>query len=267
VTERVTAEIAEYYAKRYDEGRRMLTGVHEKLEWIRTLEILQDLLPPKARILDVGGGTGVYARALTVAGHRVKLLDLVPEHVAQALVGDPPVEAAVADTRQLPEADDSYDATLLLGPLYHLISEQDRIAALTEAVRVTRPGGAVAAAAISRFQGPLDFAATGRLVGPWVEWSRRLIDDGVHDASNGWFTHAYFHRAEELDHECRAAGLQNVVIHGVEGPAWTVAEATKHYESAETTFQSALELARSLSSEPSLVAASAHLLATGTVAG
>jgi len=265
MTEHVTTEIAEYYGSRYDEGRRMLTGVHEKLEWIRTLEILQELLPPGARILDVGGGTGVYARALTAAGHRVRLLDLVPEHVAQALAGDPPIEAAVADSRRLPEADDSYDATLLLGPLYHLISEQDRITTIGEAIRVTRPGGVVAAAAISRFQGPLDFAATGRLVGRWVEWSRHLISDGVHDASNGWFTHAYFHRAEELEHECLAAGLRDVVIHGIEGPAWTVAEATKHSEAAESTFQSALELARSLSSERSLVAASAHLLATGRV--
>ncbi|HEV8558797.1 MAG TPA: methyltransferase domain-containing protein [Actinophytocola sp.] len=77
--------------------------------------------------------------------------------------------------RALPEPDGTYDATLLLGPLYHLLDRDDRVRALSEAARVIRPGGLVLAAAISRFAGPLQFAAWGKLTGPWVERSRLLI--------------------------------------------------------------------------------------------
>lgn len=78
--------------------------------------------------------------------------------------------------------------TLLLGPLYHLIDPADRAAALTEAVRVTRPGGLVAAAAISRHAALL------------------------YDPQG--FTNAHFHRAGELAAELEWAGLDGVVVYG-----------------------------------------------------
>lgn len=42
--------------------------------------------------------------------------------------------------------DNTYDITLLLGPLYHLYSIADKRHALHEAIRVTKPGGVIFAA-------------------------------------------------------------------------------------------------------------------------
>ncbi|GAA0364448.1 methyltransferase domain-containing protein [Micromonospora gifhornensis] len=261
-------EIVDYYTLRYREDLRLSAGRPQaRLERQRTLEILRESLPPApARILDVGGATGEYARALVALGHRVRLLDLVPAHVAQARAGHPGLDAEVADARALPEDDDSYDATLLLGPLYHLPEHADRCTALAEAVRVTRPGGTVFAAAISRFALPLDFAATGRLDDRTIERARTLLTDGRNDPVLG-FTHAYFHRLEELVDECLTAGLVNVTVEGVEGPAWLAAEAGAHGPTAEQLFTAALALARTYRDEPALVATSAHLLARATVPG
>ncbi|WP_233558977.1 class I SAM-dependent methyltransferase [Micromonospora radicis] len=218
-------EIVEYYTVHSREDLRLGSRPQARLERIRTVELLRDLLPPPpARVLDVGGGTGEYARTLTALGYRVCLLDLVPDHVAQARAGQPAIVAKVADARALPEDDDAYDATLLLGPLYHLTQRADRCTALTEAVRVTRPGGRVLAAGISRFAGPLDSVATGRLTERMIEEARTLLTDGNNDPSLG-FTHAYFHRVEELVDECRTAGLTDVTVDGIEGPAWIAAEA------------------------------------------
>jgi len=229
------------------------------------MELLRQLLPaPAVRVLDVGGGPGEYARALVLAGHQVRLVDLVPTHVAQAAAGYPAVAGVVADARALPEDDDSYDVTLLLGPLYHLVKQEDRLQALREAVRVTRPGGRIIAAAISRFAGPLDFAATGRLTENLIEEAKALLADGVNDPRMG-FTHAYFHRVEELTDECRTAGLTDVVVHGIEGPAWIAAEAAASGPLADVVFTGALALARVYSDEPALVAASGHILAAGVV--
>jgi SAM-dependent methyltransferase len=256
--------IVDYYTNEYREDLRFTTHAHNRLEWLRTNELLTELLPPRARVLDVGGGPGSYARALATAGHRVRLLDLTPAHVTAARTGAPPIEADVADARALPEPDGAYDATLLLGPLYHLLDRGDRVIALTEAARVTRPGGLVIAAAISRFAGPLQFAAFGQLTGPWPERARLLIDDGVHDPAVG-FTTAYFHRAEDLLAECADAGLTDVDLHGVEGPGWPAAEAARANENADAVFAGALELARIYSRERALIAASAHFLAVARI--
>lgn len=262
-----SSDIVDYYTQRYREDQRLTARPQARLEWMRTTQLLRDLLPgPGARVLDIGGGTGEYARALVSAGYQVRLVDLVPSHVAQARDGHPPVEAQVGDARALPDADNGYDAALLLGPLYHLVRRADRLQALREAVRVTRPGGLVVAAVISRFAGPLDFAATGRLDERLLDEARALLSDGVNDPRIG-FTHAYFHRVEEITDECAAAGLTDVVVHGVEGPAWTAAEAAAaaNGPAHDAVFAAALDLARLYSSEPALISASAHLLAVGRV--
>ncbi|GIF77496.1 class I SAM-dependent methyltransferase [Asanoa siamensis] len=254
-------DVVAYYTDVYREDGRLDRRPQARLERARTVELLREVLPPApARVLDVGGGPGVYARVLTAAGYRVRLVDLVPGHVALAAGGDPPIDAVVGDARALPEPPDSYDATLLLGPLYHLIRAEWRVTALREAARVTRPGGRVVAAAISRFAAPIDFVATARLTGTEVAQAHALLTSGVNDPSSP-FTPAYFHRVSDLIAECEAAGLTDVVVHGVEGPAWPAAEAAVNGPLADTILAQALDLARVYSTEPALLASSAHLLA------
>lgn len=262
-----TSIIVDYYTAHFQEAARLSSRPSARLEWLRTCELLDELLPAApARILDVGGADGAYARKLVTAGHQVRLLDLVPAHVTQARAGLPAIDADVADARALPEPDDAYDATLLLGPLYHLVDRDDRITALTEAVRVTRPGGMVVAAAISRFAGPLHFAATRRWDESIAREARALLADGRPNAGFG-FTVVYFHRVEELVDELHTVGLDRVAVQGIEGPGWTAAEAVVGTPDAARVFDDALGLARVYGGEPALAAASAHLLATGVVPG
>ncbi|MFI5909923.1 class I SAM-dependent methyltransferase [Dactylosporangium sp. NPDC051541] len=257
----MTEAIITYYTDHYDEDARLDRRPQARLERTRTLELLAaHLPPPPATVLDVGGGTGFYARVLTTAGYAVRVLDLVPAHVEQVRAGTPAVPAEVGDARALRFRDASYDATLLLGPLYHLHDRADRVAALREAARVTRPGGPVLAAAISRFAAPLDLGATSRLDARALTEAESLLTDGRNDPAVG-FTHAYFHRPEELRAECEAAGLTGAVLHGLEGPLWTAAEAAAAGPNAEPVYTAALDLARLFSTEPSLTAASGHILA------
>jgi SAM-dependent methyltransferase len=260
-----TSTIVDYYTVHFQEAHRLQSRPCGRLEWLRTCELLDELLPAApARLLDVGGADGAYARHLVATGHQVRLLDLVPAHVDQARTGVPAIDADVADARALPEPDDSYDATLLLGPLYHLVDRHDRITALTEAARVTRPGGVVVAAAISRFAGPLDFAATRRWNELTTSEARRLLTDGRNNPGVG-FTVAYFHRVEELVDEFHAAGLVEATVRGIEGPGWTAAEAPADAPDADAVLRDAVALARVYDREPALLAASAHLLCSGTV--
>src|SRR3954471_1739663 len=247
-----------FYEYEYDEDVRLTRSPHGRLEFARTVELLERVLPqPPARVIDVGGGTGIHARWLAEAGHEVTLIDLMPEHVEQA-AAIPGVHAAVGDARALDAADDAFDVVLLLGPLYHLVEAADRAAALREAVRVARAGAVVAAAAIGRYAGLLDFGAHAGLDEPAEPLVRATLETGLHNTELG-FTTAYLHRPEELHAELVAAGLRDVEVYGVEGPAGPALDA-HGIDRVDEFLPSALRCARIAERDPALINASAHLL-------
>lgn len=146
-------EVQAYYCRGDEQGR--LTE-HPSLERVRTQVLLERFLPPPpARVLDVGGGAGVYAAWLAERGYQVHLVDPVPLHVQQAKSFGT-FTAEIGDARHLDDPDGSRDAVLLLGPLYHLTDRVDRVQALAQARRVCRRGGVVLAAAISRYASSFD---------------------------------------------------------------------------------------------------------------
>ena len=219
----------------YEEGverERLLRGGAGRLEYLRTRELLARYLPPPpVTVLDVGGGAGVYALPLAREGYSVHLIDPVPLHVNQArevsaLQRDAPLASAeVGDARRLAWDDNSVEAVLLLGPLYHLTSRHDRLQALREAYRVVRPGGVVAAA-ISRFASTYDGLLRGYLVYPmFKDIVERDVREGQHRNPSGrpeWFTTAYFHLPQELRDEVIEAGFSVEALVGIEGPGWVL---------------------------------------------
>lgn len=248
------------------ERDRLSRGVSTPIERIRTQEILGQVLPPPpARVLDVGGASGVYASWLAAQGYAVHLIDPVPLHIEQAKqVAESlsaPFSVALGDARQLIESDGSVDAVLLLGPLYHLIDRADRVQAWKEAGRVVVPGGIVIGAAISRFASLLDGLAEGALDDPaFSAVVEADLETGVHlnpSERPEWFTTAYFHRPEELASEVADSGLEFGGVLGVEGPGWLCATSVD----GDNVDESVLRVARALESEPSVIGSSAHLLA------
>ncbi len=256
-------EIRDYYERGMELDR--LAQGYSQIEFERTKELLTRHLPaPPARVLDVGGGPGAYAAWLAAGGYEVRLIDASPLHVRHAVeLGDGRFDAVEGDARRLHESDGSADAVLLLGPLYHLTDRDDRVLALREARRVLRPGGPVAAAAISRFASALDGMYAGYLNDPrfWPIVEQDLAD-GQHRSTSAElpaFTTAFFHRPEELEAEVREAGLELEGLFGVEGPGWLLADRLDDAVAREHI----LRVARVLEREPSVIGASAHLLAIG----
>jgi SAM-dependent methyltransferase len=258
------AAIRSFYRDRYVEDDRLSRSGHGQLEFLRTQELLRRLLPvPPATILDVGGATGVHARWLAADGYSVTLVDPVVEHVEKAAaIGT--FGAVVGDARQLDQEEDSVDVTLLLGPLYHLVEAADRARALAEAARVTRSGGVVVAAGISRYAGLLEYGNNGRL----AEDNLHLFIDALatgrnYDDPEG-FTNAHFHHAEELRSEFENAGLAEIAVLGVEGPAApSLDNAT--LDEVPRLLPSAILLARLLETDRLMMSASLHFLASGRV--
>jgi ubiquinone/menaquinone biosynthesis C-methylase UbiE len=166
------------------ERTRLTRSPHGRLEYLRTQELLRAALHRSAaRILDVVGATGIHAEWLAADGHQVHVIDVVPAHVATS-AALPGVTAELGDARTLPCPDASVDAVLLLGPLYHLREAADRQQALRSARRVLRPGGVLAAAAISRYLGVLEAGTTS--VDPPTDSLRTVIDTGHYDGHLGF---------------------------------------------------------------------------------
>lgn len=232
-----------------------------RVEFVRTQRLLGAVLPPApARIVDIGGGDGVYARWLVDLGYDVELIDLTPAHVDGALGAG--IVAQVGDARALPFDSESSDAILLLGPLYHLTSGQDRALALAEARRVLRPGGVLAVAAVSRLAVAIDLFRKGRLSDlDALEAARAIAVHGFDDTGYGAGLF-YFHTAGELADEVRSAGFEGVVVSGIEGPFWPLIDPASTPD--DTTVNVAAAIAGLADAAHASADASAHLLSTAT---
>ena len=137
--------LEEYY-NGYDEERRLLSR-HGQVEYLTTMKYIRECLAHVSdpSILEVGAGTGRYSVTLAKQGYRVTAVELVPhnlEILKSKLDGSEPITAIQGNALDLsvfPNA--SFDLTMLLGPMYHLYTREDKLKALSEAVRVTKPGG------------------------------------------------------------------------------------------------------------------------------
>jgi len=257
-------DIARYYEAGLEAGRLFAgAGI---LERARTEDVVERHLPrPPARLLDVGGATGVYARWLTEVGYEVHLVDPVPRHVDEARrhSGPPLASARVGDARALAEMDASADGVLLLGPLYHLTAREDRVRALAEARRVLRPGGVVVAAAISRHASLLDGFMRGLIDDPeFVRIVERDLAEGQHRNPTDrleYFTTAVFHEPSGLREEAAKAGLEVEKVVAVEGPGWLMPDLAGRWAD-EGKRRQLLDLLRRIETDPAVLSMTGHLL-------
>ena len=261
-------QIAKHYAQGVERDRLATWG---RLEAARTTELLKRYLPAApATVLDVGGAEGAYALPLAAAGYLMYLVDPVEAHVEAARVASrrqssaPLADTAAGDARDVSGFDDdSVDAVMMLGPLYHLVDRADRMRALREARRVLRPGGRLMAAAISRFASTVDGLRTNAIAES--EFESIVVADletGVHRNPNvatrpEWFTLAYFHRPDELADEVACAGFTGVDVLAIEGPVALGDDVL----SEATTRAAVLRAISRIEREPALLGASPHLMA------
>ena len=144
-----TKEILANYYENYDEDGR-LRSRHGMVEFLTTMRYVSKYLRPGMRILEIGAGTGRYSHALARQGYRVDAVELLEHNIEIFRRNTLPGETVTVTQGNAVDlsafAGETYDITLLLGPMYHLFTREEQLAALREAVRVTKKGGIVVAA-------------------------------------------------------------------------------------------------------------------------
>lgn len=258
----IDPSILDYY-NQGNEQTRLTSGVG-MLEYLRTRHILTRFLPPApARVLDIGGGAGVYALPLAAMGYDVHLIDPVPLHITQAIAAADDHDimlgsAAVGDARVLTWQDMSVDVVLLLGPLYHLPDPLDRQRALSEAFRVLRPRGVIVVATISRFTSTLArLRWNGVEESDFIQSVYQAIDHGARQSPV-----SYAHRPLELQHEVLAANFHLDALVAVEG----MGELVPDFDSVLANPRqraTLLDVLYKLEAEISILGASPHVMAIG----
>lgn len=145
VEKRMNTAFLENYYNRYDEDGRLENSRVGKVEYLTTRRYLDPLLTTGCKIAEIGAGTGRYSVTLAEEGYDVTAVELVQHNLdilKSKLDGSERIKACLGNALDLNMLEDNaYDITLLLGPMYHLYSEEDKLTALREAVRITKPGG------------------------------------------------------------------------------------------------------------------------------
>ena len=265
---RMDGEILSYYDQ-FDEESRLTRG-QGTLEFARMQELIERYLPPPPRaILDVGGGAGAYSCWLALKGYAVHLIDPVPRHVDQARKASasqptyPLATIGEGDARSLGQEDESVDVVLLMGPMYHLTSREDRIKALREAHRVLRVGGQVFVKAINRFTSLINGLTHGFIDDSYFASTlQRDLGDGQHrnpKAKEDYFTTSFFHLPDELESEIGEAEFINQELLAVQGPG-LLARDLKEIWPDTARREKLLELIRAVEKERTLLGVSYHFL-------
>lgn len=170
--------IVEAFYQRINEEER-LTDRPGYVEYATTMAYIHRYLKPGMKIAEIGAGTGRYSLALSREGYCVEAVELVERNIQtfrSKLKEDDNIRIYQGDAMELScLADESMDMTLLLGPMYHLFAEEHKKKALSEAVRITRPGGVLFVAYCLNEATILQYCFGRRTI--WEDMRKGLLDD------------------------------------------------------------------------------------------
>lgn len=191
--------LTDFYSN-YDEDGR-LRSRHGMVEFLTTMRYIEKYLKPGMRILEIGAGTGRYSHALAQKGYAVDAVELVQHNIEVFKQNTQPGENITVrqgnamDLRMLHS--ETYDVTLLLGPMYHLYTVEDQKKALAEAIRVTKSGGTIFAAYCGNDATMVQFCfGRGMLL---EEKYKKLVDPVTFKASSDPAELFQLYRREDID--------------------------------------------------------------------
>ena len=217
--------LEEYYNK-FNEDKR-LNSRHGIMEFTVTMKYVHKYLDKLAeetgkskseiKILDIGAATGAYSIPLWEEGYDVTAVELVKHNLGMLKAKGTGVKAYQGNALKLKRFEaDSFDFTLLFGPMYHLKTREEQIKALSEAKRVTKPDGYIMVAYVMNEYAFLTYGIKeGHILENIAEGK---LDEAYHVRPGADDLYAFM-RTEDIESLNSDAELARVQIISPDGPA------------------------------------------------
>ncbi len=222
-------ELEAYYNKFNEEKR--LNSRHGQVEYRISMKYIHIYLDEAAkrlggsgtdcrsqiRLLDIGAGTGRYSVVLAEEGYDVTAVELVRYNLGVLKKKASSVKAMQGNALNLKKLESaSYDVTLLFGPMYHLFGFEQKLRALSEARRVTKPNGVILVAYCMNEYSVITYGFKERNVLSCMAEERFTEDFKTISSPDKLYDYM---RIEDIDALNEAAGLRRIKILSPDGPA------------------------------------------------
>lgn len=250
----MTIELEKHYNKFCEDKR--LTRKYAQVEYITSMKYIHEYLNEmnEPKILDVGAGTGRYSVQLANEGYDVTAIELVKYNLGILKSKKSNVRAMQGTALDLSRfADESFDLTLVFGPMYHLYSFEDKLTALKEAKRVTKVGGVILVAYIMNEYSVITYGFKQNHIKECMA-NGQLTDD-FHCISQPKDLYDYV-RIEDMNQLNSAASLERLKLIAADGPADYMRPVINEMD--DETFDLFMKYHLSTCERPELLGASAH---------
>jgi ubiquinone/menaquinone biosynthesis C-methylase UbiE len=209
-------EIINNHYNNYDEESRFTKDNYHSLEYIVSKTYFEKYIKPGDRILEVGAGTGAYSLYYAGKGYKVNAIEFVQHNLdilKSKITDNMDINAEQGDAVDLSRFEDNtFDMTLVFGPLYHLYEDEDINKAISEAIRITKKDGIIAIAYITSD-------------GTFADWAVDHLLDGYPNDFNkdfklirypeGVFAPFYISEFKDIMNKYNVTLLHNLAVDGI----------------------------------------------------